>query len=69
MSGSIHVSAVIPEAMLDIAQRIAERRHLEGLFDRIDQARARIAELHRELGPEAEAETRGAPQSQVDITR
>ena len=67
--GPVHISELLPEAMADIAQRIEKRRRLEHTLAQIDKARARIAALHAEMGPEVEAETRGVPQSQVDITR
>ncbi len=64
----VHVGELIPEVMRDIERRIADRRHLEGLFDRIDQARTRIVEIHRELGPHVAEETRGVPQSREEAS-
>lgn len=67
-SGPVHISSVLVEAMGDISARIERRRRLDALLPQIDEARDRIAELYRELGPEVERETRGVPQSQVGVS-
>lgn len=68
MAGPVHIGELLPEAFRDIERRIAERRRLEVLLAQIDKARARIAALHAELGPEVEAETVGV-QSRVGASR
>lgn len=69
MAGPVHISTVLAEAMADIERRMVDWRRLDAVLEEINQARARITDLYRELGLPAEEEDCGAPQSQVDITR
>lgn len=65
----MHVGELVPLVLADISERVARRRRLDVIFDDLAKAQARIVKIHHEVGPVVEAETRGLPQNQAEVTR